>query len=299
MGHLAGRVAIVTGAGNGIGEAVAKAMAKEGCAVVVNDLGVSVDGSGGGSAPSERVAEKIKRSGGRAVPNQCDVADFVSARELVGVAVREFGSLDIVVNVAGIVRDRMIFNMAEDEWDAVVRVHLKGTFNTSRHASAYWRDHRGGEFRLINFTSSSGLFGSPGQPNYAAAKMGIVGLTLSCANALKRYGVTANCISPTAATRMTTTIPDKLASAMRRPSMSEMAPEHVAPSVVYLASEDSGWLTGRVIGAKGNRITLYSNYEVSREVVSATRWDLEAVFREFDQTFRAAVEGRGRFDALI
>ncbi len=298
MAYLDGRVAVLTGGGNGIGEAVAKAMAAEGCAVVVNDLGVNVDGSGGSSGPADRVAEEILQAGGRAVSNPADVADFEAARGLVETAVREFGKLDIMVNVAGIVRDRMIFNMTEEDWDAVIRVHLKGTFNTTRHASVYWREHRGGKFRLINFTSGSGLFGSPGQPNYSAAKMGIVGLTLSCANALTRYGVTSNCIAPTAATRMTSTIPDELAAAMQRPSSSEMAPEQVAPPVIYLASEESDWLNGRVIGARGNRITLYSNYEVNREIVSTGQWELSAVFREFDRTLRAAVEGRGRFDAL-
>ncbi len=298
MAYLDGRVAVLTGGGNGIGEAVAKAMAAEGCAVVVNDLGVNVDGSGGSSGPADRVAEEILQAGGRAVSNPADVADFEAARGLVETAIREFGKLDIMVNVAGIVRDRMIFNMTEEDWDAVIRVHLKGTFNTTRHASVYWREHRGGKFRLINFTSGSGLFGSPGQPNYSAAKMGIVGLTLSCANALTRYGVTSNCIAPTAATRMTSTIPDELAAAMQRPSSSEMAPEQVAPPVIYLASEESDWLNGRVIGARGNRITLYSNYEVNREIVSTGQWELSAVFREFDRTLRAAVEGRGRFDAL-
>ena len=298
MAYLDGRVAVLTGGGNGIGEAVAKAMAAEGCAVVVNDLGVNVDGSGGSSGPADRVAEEILQAGGRAVSNPADVADFEAARGLVETAVREFGKLDIMVNVAGIVRDRMIFNMTEEDWDAVIRVHLKGTFNTTRHASVYWREHRGGKFRLINFTSGSGLFGSPGQPNYSAAKMGIVGLTLSCANALTRYGVTSNCIAPTAATWMTSTIPDELAAAMQRPSSSEMAPEQVAPPVIYLASEDSDWLNGRVIGARGNRITLYSNYEVNREIVSTGQWELPTVFREFDRTLRAAVEGRGRFDAL-
>lgn len=298
MAYLDGRVAVLTGGGNGIGEAVAKAMAAEGCAVVVNDLGVDVDGSGGSSGPADRVAEEILQAGGRAVSNPADVADFEAARGLVETAVREFGKLDIMVNVAGIVRDRMIFNMTEEDWDAVIRVHLKGTFNTTRHASVYWREHRGGKFRLINFTSGSGLFGSPGQPNYSAAKMGIVGLTLSCANALTRYGVTSNCIAPTAATRMTSTIPDELAAAMQRPSSAEMAPEQVAPPVIYLASEESDWLNGRVIGARGNRITLYSNYEVNREIVSTGQWELPVVFREFDRTFKAAVEGRGRFDAL-
>ena len=299
MGALEGRVALVTGAGRGIGAAVARTMAAEGAAVVVNDLGVEVDGTGGDESLAAKVAQEIRDAGGQAVANSGDVADFAQAGQMVQQAVDEFGRLDVVVDVAGIVRDRMLFNMSEEEWDAVVRVHLKGTFNTSRHAAAYWRANRGGAYRLINFTSGAGLFGSPGQPNYAAAKMGIVGLTLSAANALARYGVTANAISPTAATRMTETIPDDKAEGMRKPDAKDMAPEHVAPPVIYLASERSGWLTGRVIGARGRRITLYSNYEVDREIVATDGWSLEAVFSEFETTFRDAVERRGRFDALV
>jgi NAD(P)-dependent dehydrogenase (short-subunit alcohol dehydrogenase family) len=299
MGMLDGRVAIVTGAGRGIGAAVAIALAVEGAAVVVNDLGVALDGTSPDAGPAHAVAERIRAAGGTAAASTADVGDFSDAEGIVAKAVEQFGTLDVLVNVAGIVRDRMIFNMSEEDWDAVVRVHLKGTFNTCRHAAAFWRAHRGGEYRMINFTSGAGLWGSPGQPNYSAAKMGIVGLTLSCANALQRYGVTANCIAPTAATRMTESIPDSLADAMGRPSEADMAPQQVAPPVVYLASARSSWLNGRVVGVRGRRITLYRNYEVDREIATVGPWRLLDVCSELESTFKAAVEGRGRFDALV
>ena len=175
--------------------------------MVVNDLGGSVDGEGADDAPAREVVREIEAAGGTAVANFDDVSDYDASEQIIRTALNEYGSLDILCNVAGILRDRMIFNMTEAEWDAVIAVHLKGTFNTSKYASIYWRSERKGDYRLINFTSVSGLSGSPGQPNYAAAKLGIVGLTYSCANALGRYGVTANAISPGAATRMGDTIP--------------------------------------------------------------------------------------------
>ncbi|HEY8837584.1 MAG TPA: SDR family NAD(P)-dependent oxidoreductase, partial [Dehalococcoidia bacterium] len=202
MGRLDGRVAIVTGAGRGIGASVARIMAREGASVVVNDVGVGVDGSGQDKGPAQDVVDEIRSAGGKAVACFDSVADHDAAERIVRTALDEFGGLDVLVNVAGILRDRMVFNMTEEEWDAVIAVHLKGTFNTTKFASIHWRTARKGNYRLINFTSESGLLGAPGQPNYAAAKMGIVGFTYSCANGLARYGVTANCISPRAATRM-------------------------------------------------------------------------------------------------
>ena len=208
---LEGRVAIVTGAGRGIGASVAKLFANEGAKVVVADLGVDVDGSGSDTSLATQTVEDIKKNGGEAVVNSSDVGSFSDAEGLVQQAIDTYGKLDILVNVAGILRDRMVFNMTEEDWDAVVRVHMKGTFNTVRHASAYWRSQRNADAhnRIINFTSGSGQHGGPGQPNYAAAKLGIVGFTYSCANALGRYGVTANAIGPGAATRMTSSIPDE------------------------------------------------------------------------------------------
>lgn len=165
MGKLDGRVAVITGAGRGIGAAIAETFAAEGAAVVVNDLGASMDGSGTGDSSADEVVQKIKAAGGRAISNGADVTDFKATKEMIDQAASEFGGMDILVNVAGIIRDGMIFKMEEDQWDAVVAVHLKGTFNTTRHASAYWRENRGGQYRLINFVSGSGLYGSPTQPN--------------------------------------------------------------------------------------------------------------------------------------
>src|ERR1043166_5468809 len=226
MGSLDGRVAIVTGAGRGIGRSVALLLAREGSAVVVNDLGGAVDGSGSDAGPAQEVASEITAAGGRAIANGADVSDHAAAEDLVKSAISEFGKLDVLVNVAGILRDRMIFNMTEPEWDDVLRVHVKGTFNTSKFASAYWRSLRDetAQHRIINFTSVSGLHGAPGQPNHAAAKMGIVGLTWSSARALGKYGVTVNAISPGAATRMTDSVPT--GRRRTRPAVDEWSPDN-------------------------------------------------------------------------
>src|SRR5580698_6733434 len=220
MGSLDGRVAIVTGAGRGIGRSTALKLAAEGASVVVNDLGGDVDGSGTDASKAQQVVAEITSAGGRAIVSGADISDHAAAEELVKSAIAEYGKLDVLVNVAGILRDRMIFNMSEQEWDDVIRVHLKGSFNTSKFAAAHWRSLREetAQNRIINFTSVSGLHGAPGQPNYAAAKMGIVGLTWSCANSLGKYGITANAISPGASTRMSASIPTE----RRRSSMANM-----------------------------------------------------------------------------
>ena len=295
MGNLlAGRVAIVTGAGRGIGAGIARLLASEGARVVINDLGVQLDGSGADTDPAAALAGKIRAEGGEAIANSADVADFEAADSLIRSAIDAYGQLDVLINVAGILRDKMIFNMAEDDWDAVIRVHLKGTFNTSRHASAYWRSLRdpAAHHRIINFTSGAGLHGAPGQPNYAAAKLGIVGLTYSLANALRGYGVTANAISPVASTRMTQSVPDS----RRRTTASDddplRSPDNVAPCVAYLASTKSDWCTGQVIYSRGYEIGLYNVPQIIRLVGSPVPWELDTAFRMMEQTFKPAVPAR-------
>jgi NAD(P)-dependent dehydrogenase (short-subunit alcohol dehydrogenase family) len=238
------------------------------------------------------VAE-IAEAGGKAVANGADISVFAAAENLVQTAIEEFGRLDILVNVAGILRDRMVFNMTEQEWDDVIRVHLKGTFNTTRFASAHWRSLRdeSAQNRIINFTSVSGLHGAPGQPNYAAAKMGIVGLTWSSARALGKYGVTVNAISPGAATRMTDSVPTD--RRRTRPEVDEWSPDNVAPIVAYLASERSGWITGRIIHSSGYEVSLYSNPEPVVRIVGTGPWQPDALAEQVERSFGPLL-GRAR-----
>ncbi len=293
MGKLEGRTAIVTGAGRGIGREVALLFAQQGARVVVNDIGASVEGEGKDNTPAQQVVDDIKAGGGVAVANYADVADPDQAEDLVRTALDEWGQLDILVNVAGILRDRMIFNMTPEEWDAVVRVHMRGTYATTRFASIHWRQRRDGG-RLINFTSGSGLFGAPGQPNYAAAKMGIWGFTLSCANALSRYGVTSNSIAPGAATRMTDSVPGDRRSAMNTTTSdaakgTERDPANIAPPVAYLASDDGGWINGRCIGVNGYRVTLYSQIKPEVVLQGNAPWDLDSLGQRMPQALQQAI----------
>jgi NAD(P)-dependent dehydrogenase (short-subunit alcohol dehydrogenase family) len=293
--HLEGKSAIVTGAGRGIGRGVALALAAEGASVVVNDLGGSVDGQGGDAGPADDVVAEIKAAGGVAESNGADISDHRQAEGLVRQAIDSYGKLDILVNVAGILRERMIFNMTEQEWDDVIRVHLKGTYNTTHFASIHWRQTRAGG-RLINFSSTAGINGSAGQPNYAAAKAGLIGFTKSCANALARYGVTSNAIAPGASTRMT----DRgltSAEATREgdaPSDSdgggERDPANVAPVVVYLCSDEAANVSGRVIGASGYQITLYSEITMERQMFNDGPWDIDELFDRAPNTIFAGLE---------
>ena len=287
MGSLDGRVVIVTGAGRGIGRSVALLLAREGASVVVNDLGGALDGSGADAAPARQVADEIAATGGAAVANGADVSDHAAAEDLIKTAIAAFGRLDVLVNTAGILRDRMVFNMTEQEWDDVIRVHLKGTFNTTKFAAAYWREQRdeSAQNRIINFTSVSGLHGSPGQPNYAAAKMGIVGLTYSTANSLARYGVTVNAVSPGAATRMTESVPDERRRVRTVTDDDERSPDNVAPLVAYLASERSGWITGRIVHAAGYEIALYNNPQPVVRVIGTGPWSLDALAAQVERSF--------------
>jgi len=295
MTRLDGRVAIVTGAGRGIGRSVALLLAKQGAAVVVNDLGVALDGSGNDATPAQQVVKEITAAGGQAAASGADISDHAAAEGLIRQAIDDFGRLDVVVNVAGILRDRMIFNMAEQEWDDVIRVHLKGTFNTSKFAAAHWRSLREetAQNRLINFTSVSGLHGAPGQPNYAAAKMGIVGLTMSCANSLDKYGVTANAISPGAATRMTASVPDERRRSGLPAESDERSPDNVAPIVAYLASEQSGWINGRVVHSSGYEVSLYNNPQPISRIIGTAPWDVDALAAQVERSFGPLLRGQG------
>jgi NAD(P)-dependent dehydrogenase (short-subunit alcohol dehydrogenase family) len=290
MGKLDGKVAAITGSGRGIGRGIALLMAKEGAKVVVNDLGASVSGEGADQTPAQQVVAEIKKAGGQAVANADNIATIKGGEGLVQTAVDSFGKLDILVNCAGILRDRMIFNMTEEEWDAVVAVHLKGHFCTIRPASALMRQQKSG--RIINFSSGSAL-GAPGQPNYAAAKAGILGLTYSCANALAKYGITCNAIMPGAATRMTDTIPANFAQQMGLSTSSEQAqespmdPANVAPIVVFLASDAAQHVTGQCFGASGYRIALYTHMVPEKVIYSQGPWDLDHLFKVFNSTLGA------------
>ena len=248
-----GRIAIVTGAGRGIGREHALSLAAHGTRVVVNDLGGARDGSGASAGPAEEVVATIRSAGGEAIVNADDVSDWGGAERLVRQAVDTFGGLDVLVNNAGILRDRMLVNMTEAEWDAVIKVHLKGTFAPAHFAAAYWRDRskamgRGVDARLINTTSISGMFGNAGQTNYGAAKAGIAAFTVIAARELTRYGVTVNAVAPGALTRMTEDLSLGQASEADREAMH---PRWIAPIVTWLASRESSGVTGRIFEATG------------------------------------------------
>ena len=269
MTTLDGRVAIVTGGGRGLGRAHCLALAAAGAAVVVNDLGAGLHGEQTAESPADEVVTEILEAGGRAVANHCSVSDWTAAEALVAQAVDEFGRLDIVVNNAGIVRDRMLFSMTEADFDSVIAVHLKGTFAVTRHACAYWRAaaKRGEPVagRIVNTTSGTGLFGNAGQANYGAAKAGIANLTVVTALEMRKYGVTANAISPLAATRMTADLP--MASTAAVGGFDPRDPANASGVVVYLASAAAGWLTGQIIrvdGATVNRLRGWTVVDSSR-----------------------------------
>lgn len=262
-GICAERVVAVTGAGRGLGRAHALAFAAAGARVVVNDLGVGLDGTPGPDSPAARVVDEIRAAGGEAVAHTADVATGEGAASLVRAALETYGRLDTLVNNAGFLRDRMLVNLDADDWDAVVRVHLTGHFLPLRHAAAYWRQEtragRRPEARIVNTSSGAGLLGSLGQGNYSAAKAGILGLTLVAAAELGRYGVQVNAIAPAARTRMTERA---FAAAMAAPDdgFDAMAPENVSPLVVWLGSADSAGVTGRVFETEGGRITVMEGW---------------------------------------
>jgi NAD(P)-dependent dehydrogenase (short-subunit alcohol dehydrogenase family) len=276
MGLLDGKVGAVTGGGGGIGRAVALGLAAAGAAVVVNDYGVSVDGRDPSSAAADAVVKEITGKGGRAVAVADSIATMAGGKKVVDTALEKFGDLDVVVCCAGILRERMIFNMTEEEWDAVVAVHLKGHFTIMRPATAHMREKKKG--CIITFTSTAGLEGSPGQPNYSAAKEGIVGLTRSAALGMAKYGVRVNCISPTADTRMTQRLPeDRKGLATATPA------ESIAPVVAFLASDRAAHITGQVVGVRGNEVSLWSHPAPIRTASSRDGWTPETLADNWDR----------------
>src|SRR5436309_8770881 len=277
MGLLDGKVAIVTGGGTGIGRAVSRDLARAGAKVVVNDYGVSVDGTDPSSAPGNEVVTAIRSAGGEAVASPESVPTMAGGRGLVDLALKEFGDLHIVVCCAGILRERMIFNMSEKEWESVISVHLKGHFTVMQPATRHMREKRAGS--IITFTSTAGLEGSPGQPNYSAAKEGIVGLTRSTALAMAKYGVRCNAISPTADTRMTQRLPSE-----RRGMATATPPEAIAPVVTFLASDRAAHITGQVIGVRGTEVTVFSHPAPLRTATRTEEWTAEALAESWDRT---------------
>ena len=291
---LEGKAAVVTGSGRGIGRGIAKAFAAAGASVVVCDIGAALDGTGGGKSPADDVVKEIKDAGGTAVPCYENVATMEGGERIIQTCVDNFGKIDILVTVAGILRDRMVFNMTEEEWDAVIAVHLKGTFTCVKYASILMRQQRSG--RIITFSSSSGVMGTTGQTNYGAAKAGIAGLTKVVARDLGKYGVTANSILPSADTRMTQTEEMKKAREIRiaqgLPEWEAEGPQHpddVAPFIVYLASDKASNVNGQTFSVRGNIIALVSQPRIIAAVTKEGRWTVDELIAHAPKTLGKGV----------
>lgn len=276
MGLLEGRVAIVTGAGRGIGREFALCLAAQGAAVVVNDAGVALDGAGGDQAPARQVCDEIAAAGGKAVPNDDSVAEFEAAGRIVQTAIDAFGRLDILVNNAGIVRDRSLLKMTEEDFDAVVAVHMKGTFNCTRHAAVPMRDQ--GYGRIINVTSSAGLRGNFGQTNYGAAKAAIMGMTFIWSLELGRHGITVNAVAPAGATRMTASLFERTGTT----PPPEADPALNAPIVAFLASERAGHVNGQILGRTDYAYTIFQHPKPIASMWRDGGWDPDGVAEHFD-----------------
>lgn len=285
MQSLKDKVAIVTGAGRGIGKEIALLLAKEGAKVVVNDLGGAADGTGADERVADQTAEEIRKMGGEAIANYQSITEYENVENMIQTTVEQFGGLDIVVNNAGILRDRMIFKMSEAEWDSVIAVHLKGSFNMTRVAAPYFKEQKSGRF--INFTSTSGLIGNIGQANYSAAKLGILGLTKSTAIDMARYNVTANAIAPFAWSRLVGTKPTETEEQKEKvDKIKKMSPEHIAPLVAYLASDDAIDITGQIFGVRGKEIFLFSQPRPIRSAYNQEGWTAESL-AVLKQSFKA------------
>ena len=286
MGALDGRIAIITGAGRGIGREHALLFAAEGAKVVVNDLGGALDGSGDDRTPAQQVADEIVAAGGEAVANADDITDWEGGKHLIDTAVEAFGDVNVLVNNAGILRDRVLVNMSEAEWDAVVQVHLKGHFVPTRHAAAYWREQSkaGKEVHaaVVNTSSTSGLLGNPGQANYGAAKAGIAAFTVITAEELSRYGVRVNAIAPAARTRMTEQTPG-LSNIVQVPSdpsvFDKWDPANISPLVAYLATEACP-ITGRVFFVQGGQVRLFQPWTMTETIEKDDRWTVAELAAE-------------------
>jgi len=275
-GIVSDKVVVVTGAGGGIGRAIALGMAAAGAKVVVNDLGVSLDGTGGNAGPAQKVVDEIRAAGGTAVANTDSVATSAGGAQIVQCALDNFGRIDGVVNNAGNLRDRMFHKMNEEEWRQVLDVHLNGTFYVSRAAANHFRDQEGGA--LVNMTSTSGLIGNFGQSNYSAAKLGIVGLSKSIALDMGRYNVRSNCIAPFAWSRMTSSIPDETPEEKARVAkLQKMEVEKIAPLAVYLVSDAAKEVTGQIFAVRANEIMLFSQPRPIRSVHQSEGWTPETI----------------------
>jgi NAD(P)-dependent dehydrogenase (short-subunit alcohol dehydrogenase family) len=284
---LQGKVAIVTGAGRGIGREHALALAAAGASVVVNDLGGSVDGEGSDATPAQTVVNEIVAAGGKAVANYDDVSDFAAAEHMIERAVERYGGVDILINNAGILRDRMLVNMSEDEWDAIIAVHLKGHFAPLRHAAAYWRERsKGGDdvrARVVNTSSPSGVFGNVGQVNYGAAKAGIAALTVIAAQELVRYGVTVNCLAPNARTRMT----EMTFGDMEAPEegFDPLDPGNMSPLVVALCADGAQGITGQVFFVWGGTVNVLIPWDAGELFSSDAKWDADELLTQLRDRF--------------
>jgi len=297
---LDGKVAVVTGAGRGIGREHAIALARAGAKIVVNDLGSSLAGEGADTGPADDVVREIEALGGEAVANGENVADFTGAKRLVDAAISAFGRLDILVNNAGILRDRMLVNMEEHEWDAVIEVHLKGHFAPTRHAAAYWRERsKAGDqvaARVINTSSPSGVFGNVGQLNYGAAKAGIVGFTLIAAQELQKYGVTVNAIAPNARTRMTEAAFGEIP--LPEDGFDPADPGNNSPIVVALCADEAQDITGQVFFVYGGVVNMLSGWQAGELFSSDERWDPDELLQELRDRFPAGAAPPGMLASM-